>query len=212
MKKSLEKKIKQMWMLKIICCAIVLNILHNSDSTFQPIQVMCEINGFIVPAVVDTGAEISVMSSSCARRCHVSSLIDTRYSGKAVGVGSSDILGGIENLCIKIGSINFNNKFSILRNSRCDLLIGLDILNKFQCELSLKDRFIKFQIRNDFVRIPLLSAIFEEKNLGRRNFEQKNEKNIYFVESNDDNRNDYQLENDDYHVFEEDCNVSMEGV
>jgi hypothetical protein len=136
---------------------IVLIVIQSVLGSFQPVQVLCEINGYLVQGMVDTGAEISVMSSSCAKRCRVANLIDTQHSGKAIGVGSSDIVGGIDNLGMRIGPLNFQNKVSILRNSRCDLLIGLDILERFQCEVSLKEKILKFNVRGDQIKIPMSS-------------------------------------------------------
>ncbi len=83
-----------------------------------------------------------------------------RYSGKAIGVGTSDILGGIDDLQLRIGPINFKNKISILRNSRCDFLIGLDILRRFKCEISFGEKFIKLQVKRNIIRVPLVSNNF----------------------------------------------------
>eukprot|EP01036_Dinobryon_divergens_P031020 gene31020-40355_t len=138
-------------------CFLLLSLTAGS---FDPLQIMCEVNGFLVPAIIDTGAEISIMSSSCAKRCHLSNIIDTRYSGKAIGVGTSDILGGIDDLQLRIGPINFKNKISILRNSRCDFLIGLDILRRFKCEISFGEKFIKLQVKRNIIRVPLVSNNF----------------------------------------------------
>lgn len=141
-------------------------IVQSCGSAFEPIQVVCEINGQIVPAMIDTGAEITVMSASCARRCKVHNLIDTQHSGKAIGVGFSEIVGGIEGLGMRIGPLNFQTKVSILRNSRCDFLIGLDVLERFKSEISLKDKVLKLNVRGDEVRIPLSSSrINSNKNL-----------------------------------------------
>lgn len=81
-----------------------------------------------------------------------------RYSGRAIGVGTSDILGGIDDLKLRIGPINFKNKISILRNSRCDFLIGLDILRRFKCEISFRERFIRLEAKKNIIRVPLLSS------------------------------------------------------
>ena len=129
---------------------------------FAPLQVMCEVNGYTVPAIIDTGAQISIMSYSCAQRCRINNNIDTRYAGRAIGVGSSDILGRINGLNMKIGPISFDGKVSILRDSRVDFLIGLDFLKRFNCEVSFKDRALRLQVRHKFYKIPLLSEFYNE--------------------------------------------------
>lgn len=138
----------------IVICLSILQAIQS----FEPIQVMCEVNGYLVPAIVDTGAEITVMSMSCAKRCQISSSIDTRFSGQAIGVGSSEIVGAIEDQPFRLGPIKFQNKISVLRSSRCDFLIGLDILRRFQCDISIGQKVLKMKVRNDMVRIPLMSG------------------------------------------------------
>lgn len=129
---------------------------------FEPLQIPCEINGFIIPAIVDTGAQVTVMSESCAKRCHISDQIDGRYSGKAVGIGSSDILGRINDLSMRVGPVSYLNKVSILRQSRVDLIIGLDFLRRFGAEINLEKRMLKLQVRGKVVRIPFICDINEE--------------------------------------------------
>lgn len=120
---------------------------------FEPIKVLCEINGYTIPAIIDTGAQITIMSASCAKRCRISN-IDTRYSGRAIGVGTGDILGRIDNLPMRIGPLQFDNKVSILRESRVDLLIGLDFLRRFNCEISIKEKVVKVFIKNRKICLP----------------------------------------------------------
>lgn len=125
---------------------------------FEPIRVLCEINGYSVPAIIDTGAQITVMSESCAKRCRLSSFIDTRYFGRAVGVGSSEILGRISDLNMQIGPIKLESKVSVLRDSRIDLLIGLDILKRFKCNLCLSENILKLRINDKSIRVPLMQS------------------------------------------------------
>lgn len=143
-----------MFILLIIWCSST----SLSSGSFDPIQVMCEINGFMIPAMIDTGAEISVMSVSCAKRCHISNCIDSRYAGKVIGVGSSEIVGGIDNLSFRIGPVNFQNKLSILRSSRCDFLIGLDVLRRFKCDISIGEKILKLSVRGNTIRVPILAS------------------------------------------------------
>lgn len=180
-------------------------------SGFEPMQVICEINGYKVPAIVDTGAEVSVMSASCARRCGVSSSINTKFSGRALGVGSSEILGGIEELPIKLGAMNFFNNFSIIKNSRCDLLIGLDVLRKFQCEISMKRKNLKLFFKADSTEVPFLC----------RSKTPENHVGAIVANSNIDDVEDYVQSPDvdfssfddfDDDVYTDDPSISMEGV
>lgn len=51
------------------------------------------VNGTPLKAFIDSGAQMTIMSRSCAERCGLLRLMDTRWQGTAVGVGSAKILG-----------------------------------------------------------------------------------------------------------------------
>ena len=53
------------------------------------------INGTNVKVFVDSGAQTTIMSRSCAARCGLLRLIDVKFAGTAVGVGSAPILGKV---------------------------------------------------------------------------------------------------------------------
>ncbi len=57
--------------------------------------------GAPVKTFVDTGAQVTVMSKECAERRGLMSELDKRFAGKAVGVGSTRILGRINDAHIK---------------------------------------------------------------------------------------------------------------
>ena len=156
---------------------------------FEPLQISCEINGFIIPAIVDTGAQVTVMSESCAKRCHISDQIDGRYSGKAVGIGSSDILGRINDLSMRVGPISYLNKVSILRQSRVDLIIGLDFLRRFGAEINLEKRMLKLKVRDKMVRIPFISEYNDHLEILPSKFENFASRDN-FTESPIDNSNE----------------------
>eukprot|EP01032_Pedospumella_encystans_P012975 gene12975-14969_t len=120
---------------------------------------MCDINGHTVPAVVDTGSEITVMSASCARRCKIYNLLDTKFAAKVSGVGTGEIIGAVQDQSFKIGKLRFGSKLSILRDSRRDLIIGLDILDRFQSEIDLSQRSVKMKVRGTTVKVPLVGDL-----------------------------------------------------
>lgn len=60
----------------------------------------CRLNDCLL-TISHTAGQITVISKACAERCGLGSLIDTRYSGRAVGVGFARILGRIHNSGIR---------------------------------------------------------------------------------------------------------------
>lgn len=144
----------------ILLLVIVLVTLVTSESS-QLIEIMCDVNGFAVPAVVDTGSEITVMSASCAKRCRIFNLIDPKHATRVSGLGTGEVIGGIEDHPMRIGPLRFGSKLSVLKHCRRDFIIGLDILDRFKGEIDLSKRQVKLNVRGNTVQIPLLNKLRE---------------------------------------------------
>ena len=78
------------------------------------------------------GAQTTIMSTSCAERCKIMRLVDTRFSGIAKGVGTQKIIGRIHMVQIQIANDFFVSSFSILGEQKMDMLLGLDLLRRHQ--------------------------------------------------------------------------------
>ena len=62
------------------------------------------------------------MTRQCAQVCGIAHLIDTRFEGQAVGVGTGIILGRIHLVEMKIGTAHFPITIVSLYASLCGLL------------------------------------------------------------------------------------------
>lgn len=144
-----------------------------------PIKIICKVNGYSVPAIIDTGSEITVMSTSCARMCRIYNNIDTRYAGRAIGVGSSAILGRVNGLKLKVGPATFSSRVAVLQDCKADFLIGRDLLRRFK--FSLSDDDLQLNIKERMIRIPVFT---DDSAMSRAVDEFNNE------EDNEDNMND----------------------
>ncbi|KAK3587322.1 hypothetical protein CHS0354_011305 [Potamilus streckersoni] len=98
-----------------------------------PVSMMyvdCMVNSHQVKAFVDTGAQMTIMNRPCAIRCKIYDLVDLRWAGIAVGVGTQRILGRIHKVDIKINSAVFPSSFSILEDQPVEMILGLDFIKR----------------------------------------------------------------------------------
>jgi DNA damage-inducible protein 1 len=96
------------------------------------LYINCTLNGYPVKAFVDSGAQMTFMSSACAERCHIERLIDHRWSGIAQGVGQQKIIGRVHVAQIQIENDYLPSSFSVLQDQVMDLVLGLDMLKRHQ--------------------------------------------------------------------------------
>lgn len=137
---------------------------HNPEAFARVVMlyVDMEVNGVPLKAFVDSGAQSTIISKSCAERCGLLRLLDDRYRGVAHGVGQSEILGRIHVAPIKIGNVFYPCSFVVLDSSNMEFLFGLDMLRKHQCIIDLKENVLR--VGGGEVSVPFL----QEKDIPSR--------------------------------------------
>lgn len=112
--------------------------MPESFGSVVMLYVNVRVNGVALKAFVDSGAQMTIMSQACAERCNISRLIDRRFQGLAVGVGSQKIVGRVHMYALELAGSHLPTSFSILENQPMDMLLGLDMLRRHQCVIDLQ--------------------------------------------------------------------------
>lgn len=116
------------------------------------LYINCLVNEKPLQVFVDSGAQSTIMSSECADRLGLLHLVDKRFEGVAVGVGTGKILGKIHVVELTIGgyafpcSITVMDSESGLGDKNMDCLFGLDMLKRHRCNIDLGKNALVFPI------------------------------------------------------------------
>jgi DNA damage-inducible protein 1 len=169
------------------------------------------INEHPIQAFVDSGAQTTIMSKNCAQKCGIFDLVDTRFAGVAVGVGTGKILGRIHLVQLQIGHGHFPCSVTIMDDAtmpmaggkkgeanphEMEFLLGLDMLKRHTCSIDLEQGKLKFRLSpGQYMETPFLhEKDLDESKGGTRGFnaEKSNEELFQaqqkFDKGNDDNK------------------------
>jgi len=114
------------------------------------LYINAKINGKEQIAFVDSGAQMTVMSKACAEKLGILHLVDERFAGVAVGVGTSKILGKIHLAEMEISGVIFQVTITVmddkegLGDKNMDFLLGLDMLKRHRCSINLHSNQLEF--------------------------------------------------------------------
>ncbi|GAB0089797.1 protein DDI1 homolog 2 [Sergentomyia squamirostris] len=111
--------------------------------TVVMLYINCRVNGVPVKAFIDSGAQTTIMSAGCAERCNIMRLVDSRWSGIAKGVGVQKIIGRIHMVQLQIERDFLISSFSVLEEQPMDMLLGLDMLKRHQCNIDLQRNVLR---------------------------------------------------------------------
>ncbi len=131
------------------------NMMNNFPEAMTRVLMLyveVKINGVALQAFVDSGAQTSVISGRCAEKCNVTRLIDSRFAGQVVGVGTGKTLGRVHLVDIVCEGNHFPISMTVMDDSqglgdtKMEFLLGLDFLKRHRATLDLDQGKLVFKL------------------------------------------------------------------
>lgn len=117
--------------------------------------VNCVLDDNCIDILVDTGASSSAMSMDMVRALGLEHKLNRSVFGDAKGVGTSNIVGVVENVSMRISHIEFRVFFMVIDSQMPCCILGLDQMRRFKCLLDLDEHVLIFGGHGG-VKVPFL--------------------------------------------------------
>ncbi len=103
------------------------------------------IKGVPFRASINTGCQTTIISPAAAERCGVTRLIDTRYSGRARGIGTSQapIFGRVHFTELQVGQSFLSSSLTVMEAGSEDIMIGVDLMSRYNMVIDFGERCLK---------------------------------------------------------------------
>ncbi|KAI6231841.1 hypothetical protein M3Y95_00423800 [Aphelenchoides besseyi] len=116
--------------------------LEHFPESYIPIGLLhihVKINGVEVLAMVDSGAQQSIISTQIAKKCNIFDNVDERFFTKASGIGGTSKVRGRIHVCkLQIGNTHLSGPLDVLDENRVEILLGLTFLRPNACIIDCK--------------------------------------------------------------------------
>ncbi len=119
------------------------NIIPESFFHVDMLYLPMKINDVEIKALVDTGAQVTIMSKACAEKCGLMDMVDLGVSGQVRGVGEQNVLGKIWMVDIMFKEYALPCSFTVLENLEYDVIFGLNMMITHRCTIDLDKKCLK---------------------------------------------------------------------
>jgi len=119
------------------------NIIPESFFRIDMLYLPVKINDVEIKALVDTGAQVTIMSKACAIKCGLEHMVDHSINGQVRGVGEQNVLGKIWMVDIMFGEHALPCSFTVLENLEFDVIFGLNMMVTHRCMIDLDKKCLR---------------------------------------------------------------------
>eukprot|EP00768_Dysnectes_brevis_P000593 gnl/Dysnectes_brevis/11303_a23662_99.p2 GENE.gnl/Dysnectes_brevis/11303_a23662_99~~gnl/Dysnectes_brevis/11303_a23662_99.p2 ORF type:complete len:263 (+),score=100.19 gnl/Dysnectes_brevis/11303_a23662_99:21-809(+) len=117
-------------------------LLIQEPTATSMLYLRLRINGSPLIGMVDTGAQMSVISHRLAKRVGLEPIIDRRMQGTVIGAGSAKIIGKIHLVQLQVDSVFLPCSLMVVE-SELDLLLGIDMLRRHRAVILVGENTIR---------------------------------------------------------------------
>ena len=136
-------------------CAVEKDNEKFMKNEFSNVKVICEMEGYTTPVIVDTGAAQSMISEKLWEKIGRPKFIPIKEVIKWNSASGHDLnVFGEVKLYFKLGKKERQFKFTVIQNLCFDCIIGVDLLHCLGVIIDLKAKRIRF--KNDKEEIPII--------------------------------------------------------
>jgi len=111
---------------------LALDLMPETFARHEMLMVRLHVNGVAQLAMVDTGAQVTIISSATAAQCGIARMVDTKFATTMKGVGSGRSLGRVHMCELRVGDARFAAGFNVMEKEDMEFLLGLDFLQRFR--------------------------------------------------------------------------------
>lgn len=119
-----------------LATCLIPEVVDHTEMLFVP----CAINGHPTQAMIDTGADVSIIEQDLVEPAGLATQLDTQWTGSVDGVGSVDMLGRLSAVVVQVGPTNYLHSFVVMKHRELKVVLGLDFLAHHECTIDLINR------------------------------------------------------------------------
>jgi hypothetical protein len=140
-KKDAETINDQVFVISLVPAIRRIHVTKTNRS--KTLHLPVEINRYVVEGFVDTGASMSVMAAAVVRELGMMQLIAGSETYKTTSRIVTEALGRIDEVPIKVGSVQCTMTFMVVDTESYNVLLGLDFLMKIKAIVDVERGLIQ---------------------------------------------------------------------